>query len=203
MGLDMYVERFIKLNKTSEELCQYDSNELNKMGYSIVAEDELPDNFESVRRMTVPILTSVKAVDFLKIKRDRNIPDDAEIWMKEVGSRPTSDSERVISYRYVFSDSQGNLYHAEFTESELEEYCYPELISAYCFMSEEVAYWRKNYSLQADIYHACDAAIKNLGYYPMNEGMLKAVAECDPEAYKNIAKYLDDEDSLLAYHEWY
>ncbi len=37
----------------------------------------------------------------------------------------------------------------------------------------------------------------------MNEGMLKAVAEYDPTTYEKIAPYIDDENSVLVYYEWY
>ena len=196
MGLDMYVFCLHKPDKTSEELSRLTEDELRDAGYAVVLESSIPPNFESVREMTVEVQTVAEFIDFQKLERDFLIPEDATLTMQKRGYPE-------ITFEFVYEDEEGESYSAKVTEAELRKYKYHETITAYCFIRELIAYWRKEYGLSGAISRACDKPVENVGYYPMNEGMLKAVADHDPEAYQDIEPYIGDENGVIVYLEWY
>ena len=83
-------------------------------------------------------------------------------------------------------------------EEVKEKYLVPHCLDAYAYSSKEIAYWRKNYELQDEIYEASDNPVDNVKYVPMNDEMWKAV-----QRHKKIAKKENTTRSVYCYFEWY
>lgn len=70
---------------------------------------------------------------------------------------------------------------------------------AYLLRKEEIAYYRKNYDIQEDMYDKCDFEIENCGYYPLNADMKAALRKRD----NGIRFPRCKKAEMLVYHEWY
>ena len=198
MGLDMYVELISKPDKTVAELAKHTREELLHMGYSVCDETRLPDDFDNIRDVTVEFETEAAFVDWEKIKAAAGAPEDAEIAWTEYSPESLERPSKV-----VYKDQADKKYVVQIEPEDGKKYQYTKRVTAYCFVMKTIAYWRKNYDLSSAIHSACDEPVRNCGLYPMNAMLLEAVAEHDRDAYENIMKYIDDENSLVAYYEWY
>ena len=194
MGLDMYLYKLSKPTKSVEYLSQMSRDELIKNGYAVFdISKTLPPNFERIRSLAKKIITFDTYIDIDKIQHDFNIPDYADIidryW----------SNDNII---YVFDCIHNNETIIIPRESYQAKYIVTQTMKAFCIKRTELAYWRKNYDLSEEFHQSCDTAIKNCGYYPLNEAMKHRLMELDPFAYEAIQNQ-KSHDHAIVYHETY
>lgn len=196
MGLDMYLYKFSKPRETVEELNKKSANDLRNNGcFVFYKDDELPDNFDSIRHLASEVSIDTDYINYKKIRQDFNIPTEARL----IGQSYYPDC-----IGYTFSLKSQVCQNIKIPIDEFEaKYVFTRKADAYCIEAEQVGYWRKYYDLQDAFYEACDTQIENCGYYPLNDEMWEVLRQYDDAQYATVEDYRNAEDCLICYHEWY
>ena len=66
----------------------------------------------------------------------------------------------------------------------------------------EIGYWRKDYKLREKMYNACDHSIRNCGYYPLNNEMIKIVRRDKTQIFSR-EELTSTDNVIVCYLEWY
>ena len=197
MSLDMYVYRLHKPDKTTEELSRlttYDS--LFIPGYTTFSEDyDLPPDFDNIREATVKFFFVSNEVDYEKLKKDFNIPQDARCLDR------LADDPLEIACRCEFRDNHGDSCRVHITRAELQRYQCDGLRVGYAVIEEKLASWRGHDYVEflQSICEASDMLVHDGGYYPLNRKMLTTIAKRDPEACDNIVQHFENENDLIVF----
>ena len=130
-----------------------------------------------------------------KIKACFNIPNDAHLM---------SASQSGGSYIWRFKEKDSDKTHEVDVYSVLDKSkvaVIKHIKTAYV-NETEIAYWRKDYTLEKKMYDACDHTIRNCGYYPLNNEMIKIVLK-DKTQIVSREELTSTEDVIICYVEWY
>ena len=191
MGLDMYLFRLTRLNLKEREMLEgKDAETIRGLGYSVFLEIK-NKKYKYAKDFLSPIASSVRMIDFKKIKADFEIPDDANRQFASYGSAETT---------FEYGNESGFEKTVKIPNSEMEsKYTYAEPMTVYVWKEEEVAYWRKNWDLREKLTRVTKKNIKNMGYYPLTDRQVSVIERISG---KKIPR-ARDEGETVAYFEWY
>lgn len=197
MGLDMYLKRITRLTDEEKKYADEADYETLDGEYCLfrLGDDGEPDTADNGLDDVMPYLhvvkKGVKCIDFKKWFEKEGIPQDARFGMSAVG----------VGERWWMFHANGQDYRLDWmalTDKEREELTVTETRTYGVCKMDEVAYWRKSYSLQEALCNACDVAVENCGYYRLNDEIREVLREngCDEDLHET-------DDSIVCYHEWY
>lgn len=192
MGLDMYVFR---ITNPKLEYRLYSSDELASLSLTTCTVRDI-DLMEEATRQLLPYVSKIQVInDYYNVEqiiKDYNLPGDSYIGMY------SSDGIKVGG-----KDKDGKYVSVNVSPEEIEnKYTLTELEDAYAWKSEEVAYWRKHYSLQERFYDLI-GDVENCGYYKLDRLLIEQLREEFREDVEDIPLEDSTEESALFYHEWY
>ena len=194
MGLDIYVYRLYKPRETVDELRQKSIDELEEFLF-FEKGVELPDNFDAVRRFAVEVVHNVDYVKIGQIRRDYKIPNDARMTREDCRSADT------MGYTFELP-SCGGRKDIEIPINEFEsKYIHTEKQGMFYIACEIICDWGKRHDISKAFRDACDAKIKNDGYYPFNDKMWDVLRRYAPEEYADVERYRNDTDCVVCYSE--
>lgn len=206
MGLDMYLYRISRISSSEQRKLRGKTEmQIYDKGYSVFHrpnssndDGHLLDNIKPyLRGIKIPI----EYFDMKKIRKDFKIPKNA------LQSGSCMSYER-IKFEFCSPDYKKS-YAADLNSPELiKKYTYTKLTYCYVCRMTEIGYWRKHYKLQQKLYDEAlldGITIENCGYYPLTDGMTKAILNDDYEYSEQVSPHSlkCDEDSIVVYHEWY
>lgn len=84
-------------------------------------------------------------------------------------------------------------------DEEVKKFCIKKEKEWYVVHIEEVAYWRKHYTLQ-DWFYENLGYVENCGYHILNADL---IAEMNAEFDEDVAEEDPTDNEALFYHEWY
>lgn len=192
MGLDMYVFRITKPNL---EYKLYSQDELDTLRLTTCAVSEFERIGEAMRQLS-PYVSKIQVVNkyynLEQIIKDYRLPANSYIGMY-------SSAGITVSGR----DDEGKRVSAEISPEEIDsKYTLCKTEDSYAWKSEEVAYWRKHYSLQERFYDLI-GDVENCGYYKLDRLLIAQLREEFREDVEDIPLEDSTEESALFYHEWY
>jgi len=208
MGLDMYLYRINKLNEHDVHLAEdlpYEKLTDEKYHFCTQVLGEKDDEESEDNRLIAPILPwvtvvrkDIEYIDWKKLKEICKIPKDARIG----GSHYGPGDYRC--YKFYKDEVAYDAVWSSLTDEQKKYATVVENHRVAVWREEEIAYWRKAYELQAALHDACDTAILNCGYYPLNDAMRKVLLTKDPDEDTLPEIALEStKDSVVVYHEWY
>ena len=191
MGLDSYVYR-IRRAKPLENRT-YTPDELREFDLDYFLKDE-PD--EELVKQLMPYCQEVQVrsswVDVRKICEEYGLSNDSYVCMQrgngDIGI--TDPAKKENSYTAI-------------SAKEIEAKFLLERTLPYCvYRSEEVAYWRKNYSVQDFFYENLDH-VENTGFYLLDADVLTDFNLAFGDSLGGLPVAAPTDEQALFYHEWY
>lgn len=205
MGLDMYLYRITRISTTEQrKLRGKTEKEIYDSGYSLFYRPRNKDD-ERLIKYIKPYLRGIKIsqeyFDMEKIRQDFKIPKT----YLQCGSSYAGNGD--VSLTFTSRDCQDSK-KASFNTNKNPEYILTKLTNCYVCKEREIGYWRKNYDLQEELYREASyggVEIENCGYYPLNDGMTRAILRDKWEYSDKVQRedLWDDNNSIVCYHEWY
>ncbi len=196
MGLDMYTYKIRRPSDAeAKAIAGKKAHDVHER-YSLIRLAELDEDgldlVSDLRPYSQTVKLIAQLVDYDKLKRDFEIPEDAEIvgWGNHSG---------LISYHFSAANDYSK--QVQLSVEELESgFGYEELNEYLMFESTVVACWRKDYDLQEAIHDACERPIGNCGFYRCSDVMLRVMDQYNafPDGVPECA-----EEEALFYYEWY
>ncbi len=187
MGLDMYIYKAKKPMLVENTV--YEEAEMNKAGFMLLSEDEMnTPAFEALKSFAVKVNIMMQELNKEKIRADFDMGENMyesmfcgdNVTFRD-GDKQCTISTKELKEKYMQSVDR-MLYAVELTQ---------------------IAYWRKEYDLQSQIYEAFeeqDIYVENCGFYALDDEIAKMICEHD----EMQAPAIQDEDvETLFYHEWY
>ena len=184
MGLDMYIFKAEKPNLDTGIVHDYDK--LRNDGYSLFDKEDIDTPMLSdLKKFCVLIKAKAQYWDTEKIQKHYNLKERPH-WC---GCGPEGNY-----FGYYGID------HNTISEEDSRQFGFEKETEFWATFVDEVAYWRKAYSLQNRIHNAFKRKpIENCGYYRLTKAQLAMIRRNDP-----YDRQLSDEDvGSLFYHEWY
>lgn len=182
MGLDMYLYKARRLN--TKELSNIKGKHVQDFeDYSFFNESDVHDNplmFEDLMPYMQKVQMMESYYDIVKLKRENNIPENAEI------------VEQCYSKEITFCFKWGIAGKKEVTFGH-NDYVITKSEGFYVVELSEVEYWRKEYGIQSEIHKSIGKSVENCGYYKLNESTIYRVTDED---------YNGGTEDIF-YHEWY
>lgn len=189
MGLDSYVFRIIKPEPLNEEVVS--EPELNSIGLNFVRTVDLtPGMFQDL----VPYSLQARI-----ITPDLDMEAIRKVYGDSVGKAGLIFNQDG-SIEFLNSGSENILITADEVQRKFKVY---KEMPSLLFFSDEVAYWRKNFSVQKFFYEHIDD-IENTGFYIISKEVLEQYNElADKNGWQRLPLEAPSEYTALFYHEWY
>ena len=187
MGLDMYVYQAKKpVGLKTGVIYNYD--ELRDKGLAMFEADDVENEkwFADLMPFCVKVRCEAQYYDIATIAEKFDLGERAH-WC---GFGPEGIYFRGEKREITISDE------------EVEQYCITKEKDWYAVHTKEVAYWRKHYELQTELYNAYelkDKFVENCGYYVIDDEILEIINDMSETKF-GLGRY---KKGTLLYHEWY
>lgn len=192
MGLDMYVFRIRRVNLNNRIYSHDEIDALNLTTCTVDGFERAGSAMEQLRPYASKIQVVNDYYNLEQIIQDYKLPANSHIGM-------ISGSGITVSGR----DSNGQRVSADISSAEINsKYIISKTEDAYAWNSQQVAYWRKHYSLQ-EMFYDLIGDVENCGYYKLSREMIEALYDEYAEDVGAIPLEDATDDVALFYHEWY
>jgi hypothetical protein len=193
MGLDQYIYRISKI--TEEDIANIKSGSVKQFAIIDLYTPEEEELVELIKDYIYIEERDVECYNRDKVKDYFNIPDSAYLM---------SASQSGGSYIWRFKESNSDkTYEVDvYSVTDKSKVSVTKHIKTAYIKETEIGYWRKDYKLREKMYNACDHAIRNCGYYPLNKEMIKIVRR-DKTQIISREELTSTKDVIICYLEWY
>jgi len=198
MGLDQYIVKITRLSEDERrEADRMDFGELCDRYCVIDCNDDEDEALVApIRDYLYIVAKPQKELNFSAMKSVAGIPD---------GATMSGSAHGYGKSIYYFSEGD-NSYEVTWQDltdeqrASIEE----EVMRSFAIVKRDyLAEFRKDYELEEDIYAACDDAVLNCGWYPVNSAMKEAIQKALTRRGDDDIDWTCDKDSVICYREWY
>lgn len=190
MGLDSYIYRVKKPEGLADKV--YSRDELGNMGlHAILAEYQDDPLICELKPYCVTVRVESLYINMQSIRDAYDFSEDADVVAQH------SDGSIV-----VYEKRPNGIEHSqEISGTEMRDKHLLNLVDEHIvFRKERIAYWRKDYNIEAFFANKHDGGIENTGYYILD---LETIKEFNSRFSPKLPEEAPSEDSALYYWEWY
>ena len=190
MGLDSYIYRVKKPEGLADKV--YSSDELRNMGLdAVLAEYQDDPLICELKPYCVTVRVESPYINMQSIRDAYDFGEDAYVVAQH------SDGSIVVHEKRP----NGTEHSQEISGTEMRDKHLLNLVDEHIvFRKERIAYWRKDYNIEAFFANKHDDGIENTGYYILD---LETIKEFNSRFSPKLPEEAPSEDSALYYWEWY
>lgn len=194
MGLDQYLYKVSEVTDRELKMLQYRSiynlPSTKRCNFCAIPCDD-SNSIAEIKHLCKKAMFIKYDTDMEQICLDFNIPKDAQC--TGFGSSPEG-----YHYTFKYDDKETRV---QLSEQEIDKYTLYSPVECYVYKTQEIAYWRKNYTLDDAMRASSQKSVGNCEYVVCNEEMLQLAVD-EGVSYEDIALE-DNEKSEICYYIWY